>query len=325
MANSLLDVDPDVKAFLNATRVPDSMANVLEPQAAATPMFFGSTNWAQNRAIFPPNNGEIMQNTACGPLPGLGNHAAVLPNGIAMNGVEPPSFDFVPGQNRDAAISENSAPLWAMQNNTCPPFPSASYAQQRAGPRFEAPRDQVLLARTLARLPPSRMPASQSSSPDTIFSTRMASSSGRSEANLASPVIQENLAPRAKRMRHDTEPVMPRDKLDPSQWPVMQHANIKQKHASMELAAEKPVGKARPFPCMYCSKAFTRKHDLERHARVHSGDKPYACTQCQKAFPRSDALRRHMRVDHDTVVPYWRGPSPEVRPALPFSSTPAQT
>lgn len=55
--------------------------------------------------------------------------------------------------------------------------------------------------------------------------------------------------------------------------------------------------KARPFPCTYCLRAFSRKHDLERHARVHSGDRPYVCQACKKGFPRSDALRRHMRVD----------------------------
>ena len=65
--------------------------------------------------------------------------------------------------------------------------------------------------------------------------------------------------------------------------------------------------KSRPFVCGYCSRAFSRKHDLERHARVHSGDRPYVCSVCKKGFPRSDALRRHIRVEGDTHAALLRG------------------
>lgn len=70
------------------------------------------------------------------------------------------------------------------------------------------------------------------------------------------------------------------------------------------------TSKSRPFVCSYCSRAFARKHDLERHARVHSGDRPYVCSECKRGFPRSDALRRHMRVEHGTSSPGGRGTSP---------------
>ena len=63
--------------------------------------------------------------------------------------------------------------------------------------------------------------------------------------------------------------------------------------------------KARPFVCTQCPRAFSRKHDLERHARVHSGDRPYICRICKKGFPRSDALRRHIRVERDTHESYF--------------------
>ncbi|KAI8149827.1 hypothetical protein BJV82DRAFT_491945, partial [Fennellomyces sp. T-0311] len=52
----------------------------------------------------------------------------------------------------------------------------------------------------------------------------------------------------------------------------------------------------RPYPCYLCTRAFARKHDLQRHIRVHTGAKPYACLCCKKAFARTDALKRHLRM-----------------------------
>jgi uncharacterized Zn-finger protein len=53
----------------------------------------------------------------------------------------------------------------------------------------------------------------------------------------------------------------------------------------------------RPYQCHLCTRAFARKHDLQRHIRVHTGDKPFSCPCCKKAFARTDALKRHLRVE----------------------------
>lgn len=54
---------------------------------------------------------------------------------------------------------------------------------------------------------------------------------------------------------------------------------------------------SRPYPCHLCKRAFARKHDLQRHIRVHTGDKPYECPCCKKSFARTDALKRHLRME----------------------------
>ncbi|CAO3565049.1 unnamed protein product [Mortierella alpina] len=54
---------------------------------------------------------------------------------------------------------------------------------------------------------------------------------------------------------------------------------------------------SKPFPCHLCTRIFSRKHDLQRHIRVHTGSKPYLCMNCQKAFARTDALSRHYKVE----------------------------
>ncbi|KAI8647437.1 hypothetical protein BD408DRAFT_408555 [Parasitella parasitica] len=51
------------------------------------------------------------------------------------------------------------------------------------------------------------------------------------------------------------------------------------------------------FPCSVCPRSFARKHDLQRHIRVHTGAKPYSCLNCTKAFARTDALKRHLRME----------------------------
>ncbi|KAJ8656413.1 hypothetical protein O0I10_007981 [Lichtheimia ornata] len=55
------------------------------------------------------------------------------------------------------------------------------------------------------------------------------------------------------------------------------------------------AGSSRAHPCPFCSRTFARRHDLERHTRVHTGIKPYVCPCCLKGFPRSDARGRHFR------------------------------
>lgn len=54
---------------------------------------------------------------------------------------------------------------------------------------------------------------------------------------------------------------------------------------------------ARPYQCPLCVRAFARKHDLQRHIRVHTRAKPYPCLCCKKAFARTDALKRHLRME----------------------------
>jgi len=47
--------------------------------------------------------------------------------------------------------------------------------------------------------------------------------------------------------------------------------------------------------CDICHKIFSRKYDLIRHRRLHTGDTPYKCKICGQGFTRSDHRDRHIR------------------------------
>ncbi|KIM32646.1 hypothetical protein M408DRAFT_62335 [Serendipita vermifera MAFF 305830] len=52
------------------------------------------------------------------------------------------------------------------------------------------------------------------------------------------------------------------------------------------------------FPCDMCTASFSRRHDLERHRRGHSGEctSPYVCEGCGSGFTRSDGRGRHWKL-----------------------------
>ena len=68
----------------------------------------------------------------------------------------------------------------------------------------------------------------------------------------------------------------------------------KQKFGSMqelqEHIARHSAVPASSKKCVYCGKNFRHSSSLQKHLRIHSGDKPYKCEYCGKCFTQNGNL-----------------------------------
>ncbi|CAG9859513.1 unnamed protein product [Phyllotreta striolata] len=75
-----------------------------------------------------------------------------------------------------------------------------------------------------------------------------------------------------------------------------------QAHAAVHVL-KKPKPLAKKFRCDVCAKEFAKLCDVERHARVHTGEKSSVCNICNKGFVQAHNLSKHL-LTHLHVKPF---------------------
>ncbi|XP_051503946.1 oocyte zinc finger protein XlCOF19-like [Myxocyprinus asiaticus] len=53
---------------------------------------------------------------------------------------------------------------------------------------------------------------------------------------------------------------------------------------------------SRRFSCSMCGHIFKRLHALQKHTRIHTGERPYSCSQCGKCYRHQYTLFMHNKL-----------------------------
>uniref|UniRef100_A0A8C6S7R0 C2H2-type domain-containing protein n=1 Tax=Neogobius melanostomus TaxID=47308 RepID=A0A8C6S7R0_9GOBI len=72
--------------------------------------------------------------------------------------------------------------------------------------------------------------------------------------------------------------------------------------AQIETGAD-PGAVGKKYMCPFCQKSYCTKQGLQKHSRVHTGERPYSCSLCSKTFSHKESLVLHMRI-HTGERPY---------------------
>lgn len=58
----------------------------------------------------------------------------------------------------------------------------------------------------------------------------------------------------------------------------------------------------RPYKCEQCGKSFAQKFTLQLHQKHHTGDRPYSCPHCKHLFTQKCNLQTHLKRAHQLVM-----------------------